>query len=396
MSDFDFDPFDPRFFEDPYPSYATMRREHPVYRCEIENYQVFPHYWMLSRAEDVNNAAADPKTFSSAMGSIIDIDVSLLPLNLFHMDPPRHDVLRRTLSRVLTPSRVAALEPFIHEHVVEIIDEFTATGRADATTEFAQLIPAVVVCQLMGLPREDQQKFLQWNLDTIGGADFTSPAALQAYGEMEQYWKQLVVGRKGEWTDDLVSHIYRAVEEDKADLTDEEIWGFCSLLHDASQNTTLNMIANGVIVLGRHPDARRRLAADPSLWPNALEELLRYVSPVQGLARATTCDVEVSGTTIPSGDQVLLVYGSANHDEKEFDDPERFDIDRQITRQWTFGHGIHYCMGAAVAKLETRIALQCLVETLGDWEVDESGLERSQLVPTRGLMHTPISFEAVS
>lgn len=396
MSDFDFDPFDPRFFEDPYPSYATMRREHPVYRREIENYQVFPHYWMLSRAEDVNNAAADPKTFSSAMGSIIDIDVSLLPLNLFHMDPPRHDVLRRTLSRVLTPSRVAALEPFIHEHVVEIIDEFKAAGRADATTEFAQLIPAVVVCQLMGLPREDQQKFLQWNLDTIGGADFTSPAALQAYGEMEQYWKQLVVGRKGEWADDLVSHIYRAVEEDKADLTDEEIWGFCSLLHDASQNTTLNMIANGVIVLGRHPDARRRLAADPSLWPNALEELLRYVSPVQGLARATTCDVEVSGTTIPSGDQVLLVYGSANHDEKEFDEPEKFDIDRQITRQWTFGHGIHYCMGAAVAKLETRIALQCLVETLGDWEVDESGLERSQLVPTRGLTRTPISFEAVS
>jgi cytochrome P450 len=392
VSDFDFDPFDPANFEDPYPAYVTMRNEHPVYRREIPNYQVFPHYWMLSRAEDVNDAALDPKTFSSAKGTLIDIDVSLLPLNLFHMDPPRHDVLRRTLSRVLTPSRVAALEPFIREHVTALIDEFKDAGRVDATTGFAQLVPSVVVCQLMGLPVEDQQLFLKWNLDTLGGADFTSPAALQAYAQMEEYWKQLVVGRHGNWTDDLVSHIFRAVEEDKADLTDEEIWGFCSLLHDASQNTTLNMIANGVIVLGRHPDARRRLKEDPSLWGNALEELLRYVSPVQGLARATTRDVELHGVTIPEGDQVLLLYGSANHDEREFDDPETFDIDRKIARQWTFGQGIHYCMGAAVAKLETRIALQGMVETLGDWEVDEAGIERSQLVPTRGLMHTPITF----
>jgi cytochrome P450 len=396
VSDFDFDPYDPANFEDPYAEYVTMRNEHPVYRREIPNYQVFPHYWMLSRAEDVNNAASDPKTFSSAKGTLIDIDVSLLPLNLFHMDPPRHDVLRRTLSRVLTPSRVAALEPFIREHVTSLIDEFKGDARVDATTGFAQLVPSVVVCQLMGLPVEDQQQFLKWNLDTLGGADFTSPAALQAYGQMEQYWKQLVVGKQGNWTDDLVSHIFRAVEEDKADLTDEEIWGFCSLLHDASQNTTLNMIANGVIVLGRHPDARHRLAEDPSLWTNAIEELLRYVSPVQGLARATTRDVELHDTTIPEGDQVLLLYGSANHDEREFDDPETFDIDRKISRQWTFGQGIHYCMGAAVAKLETRIALQCMVETLGDWEVDEAGLERSQLVPTRGTTHTPISFEAVS
>ena len=184
------------------------------------------------------------------------------------------------------------------------------------------------------------------------------------------------------------------VEEDKADLTDEEIWGFCSLLHDVSQNTTLNMIANGVIVLGRHPEARHRLAEDPSLWGNAVEELLRYVSPVQGLARATTATS--SSTTPPSPRRPgPLLYGAANHDEREFDDPETFDIDRKINREWTFGQGIHFCMGAAVAKLETRIALQCMVETLGDWEVDEAGLERTQLVPTRGLAHTPISFEAV-
>jgi cytochrome P450 len=183
--------------------------------------------------------------------------------------------------------------------------------------------------------------------------------------------------------------------EDDADLTDEEISGFCSLLHDASQNTTINMIANAVIVLARHPDERRRLAAEPQRWPAAIEELLRFVSPVQGLARSTTRNVEIGGTTIPKGDQVLLLYGSANHDETVFPEPERLDLDRQVKSHWTFGHGIHYCLGAAVAKLETRVALECLVSTLGDWEIDEDGIERVQLVPTRGVMQAPMSFEAL-
>jgi cytochrome P450 len=138
---------------------------------------------MLSRAADVDAAAADWRTFSSATGTLIDIDVSLLPLNMFNMDPPRHDTLRKTLSRVLTPSRVAGLEPFIRQHAMSLIDGFKSKGVADATTDFAQLIPSTVVCELMGLPREEQMKFLNWNLATIGGADFTSPEALQAYDE---------------------------------------------------------------------------------------------------------------------------------------------------------------------------------------------------------------------
>jgi cytochrome P450 len=250
----------------------------------------------------------------------------------------------------------------------------------------------------MGLPREDQLKFLQWNLDTLGGNDFTSPEALKAYGEMEEYWKQLVVGRHAqradERADDLVSQILDAVAEERADLTDQEIWGFCSLLHDASQNTTINMIANAVIVLADHPDERRRLADDPSLWPQGIEELLRYVSPVQGLARATTTDVEIGGATIPKGDQVLLLYGSANHDETVFEDPDRFDLDRNPKAHWTFGHGIHYCLGAAVAKLEVRVSLECLLERLGEWDVHRDDVVRSQLVPTRGINRAPISFDA--
>ncbi len=395
MSEFEFDPFDPQYFADPYPYYERMRREMPVYRREIDNHRVWPHYWMLSRASDVNDAAGDWRTFSSARGTLIDTDVSLLPLNMFNMDPPRHDTLRRTLSRVLTPSRVAALEPFVRSHALGLIEAFKANGTADATTDFAQLIPSTVVCQLMGLPREDQAQFLKWNLDTLGGADFTSEAALRAYGEMEGYWKQLVLSRKDERTDDLVSQIFYAVVEDDADLTDEEIWGFCSLLHDASQNTTINMITNAIITLGRFPDQRRQLAEHPELWPSAIEEIFRYESPVQGLARTTTRDVEVGGVTIPAGDQVLLLYGSANHDETVFEEPDRLDLERDVKLHWTFGHGIHYCLGAAVARLETRVALQCLLETLGDWEVDEPAVVREQLVPTRGVRTAPMSFEPV-
>jgi cytochrome P450 len=164
-------------------------------------------------------------------------------------------------------------------------------------------------------------------------------------------------------------------------------------LHDASQNTTMNMITNAIIVLSRHPDQRRKLKANPAMWSTALEELLRFVSPVQGLARMTTRDVELHGVTMKAGDQVLLLYGSANHDETVFDNPEVLDLERKVKTNWTFGHGIHYCLGNAVARLETRVAIQALLDTIGDWELDESALERNQLVPTRGVAHAPISFE---
>jgi cytochrome P450 len=393
--DFDFDPFNPTYWADPYPSYREMRTRYPVYRREIENYRVWPHYWMLSRATDVNAAAADWQTFSSARGTLVDTDSSLLPPNMFNMDPPRHDVHRRILSRVLTPSRVAALEPFVESHARSLIDAFKEKGSADAVTEFSQLIPSTVVCELMGLPREDQLKFLDWNLATIGGADFTSEAALTAYAEMEEYWKQLVTTRRADRTDDLVSQILLAVAEERADLTDAEVWGFCSLLHDASQNTTINMITNGIIALAAHPDQRRKLAENPQLWSTGIEELLRYVSPVQGLARTTTTDVRIDDVTIPAGDQVLLLYGSANHDDAVHEAPETLDVTRESKAQWTFGHGIHYCLGAAVAKLETRVALKCLVDVLGEWEVDERAVVRSQLVPTRGITSAPIHFESI-
>jgi cytochrome P450 len=393
-SSFDFDPFDARYFADPYPCYRTLRHEHPVYRREIAKPRVWPHYWMLSRAPDVDAALLDWRTFSSARGTLIDTDISLIPPNVFHMDPPRHDELRDVLARVLTPARVAALEPQVRRSAREIVRGFESVGHFDAATDYAQRIPTLTMCELMDLPSGDRERFLRWNLDTLAGADFTSEAALRAYAEMDEYWRELVVERRKRKGSDLISQILHN-EVEGEELSDAEIGGFCSLLHDASQNTTMNMLSNSILSLGRFPEQRRKLRDEPARWARAIEELLRYESPVQGLARATTRDVTLHGTTIPAGDQVLLLYGSANHDETVFPDPDRLDLDRVVKSHWTFGRGIHTCLGAAVARLETRVGLQVLLETLGDWEIEEEGVVRNQLVPTRGVAHAPVHFEPV-
>ena len=392
MAEFDFDPFDPKNFANPYPAYRTLRHEHPVYRREIPNHRVWPHYWMLSRAQDVDAALLDWRSFSSARGTLIDTDIRLIPPNVFNMDPPRHDELRDVLARVLTPTRVAALEGHVRRAAQEIVDGFQAQGRFDAAADYAQRIPTLTMCELMDLPLQDREKFLKWNLDTLAGADFTSPAALRAYAEMDEYWRGVVVERRKRKTDDLISQILHNQVEGE-DLSDAEIGGFCSLLHDASQNTTMNMISNAVISLAKFPQQRRKLREDPDRWPRFLEELLRYESPVQGLARATTRDVTLHGVTIPAGDQVLLLYGSANHDETVFPNPDVLDLERPVKQHWTFGRGIHHCLGSAVARLETRVGLQVLIETLGDWEVEEKAVLRYQLVPTRGISRAPVHFE---
>ena len=391
---FDFDPFDPRFFADPYPAYRTLRAEHPVYRREIERPRVWPHYYMLSRARDVGDALADWKTFSSARGTLVDTDVSLIPPNIFHMDPPRHDELRGLLARALTPKRVRELEPRVRACAAEILAGLASKGSFDAATEYAQLIPTLTMCELMDLPRSERATFLEWNHATLGSADFTSEAALRAYGQMADYWKALVAERKKRTTSDLISQLLTHQAGDP-DLSDEEVSGFCSLLLDASQNTTMNTISQAILALARFPGERRKVAAEPARWPQAVEELLRFVSPVSGLARATTRKVTLHGVDIAEGDQVLLLYGSANHDETVFTNPDVLDLDRNVRSHWSFGHGIHHCLGNAVARLETRVALEVLTERIPEWDVDETEVVRTQLVPTRGIAHLPIRFAPV-
>jgi cytochrome P450 len=389
--DFVFDPFDPENYANPYPAYKVLRDEYPVYKKANDEPRVWPHYWMLSRAEDVNAALSDWRTFSSTGGTLVDTDASLLPPTMFHMDPPRHDELRSMLARVLTPSRIAGIEPIVRNYAQELVAEWKDRGEFDASTEYSQKIPTITMCTFMDLPRADRDRFLDWNLRTLATDDFTNEDALSAWKEMEQYWTDIVLERKDHPGQDLISEILHArVKGD--DLSDAEISGFCSLLHDASQNTTMNMISNAVISLSRFPDQRRKLQENPELLSTSLDELLRFESPVQGLTRNTMRDVTLHDVTIPEGDQVLILYGSANHDERAFEDPEVLNLDRKPKVHWTFGHGIHYCLGNAVARLEVRVALQVLLEELGDWEVDLEKVERNQLVPTRGVAHAPTTF----
>ena len=394
LADFDFDPFDERYFDDPYPFYKVMRDRAPAYRHATREGRVWPHFWMISRAMDVDDALADWRTFSSARGTLIDTDISLIPPNMFNMDPPRHDELRAILARVLTPARVARLESHVRESAREILDRLIEKGSCDASPDYAHQIPTLTMCELLDLPISDRDQFLAWNMATLAGGDFTSPAALAAYAEMNRYWTDLVAERRVHRSDDLISQILHNQKEGK-ELSDEEIGGFCSLLHDASQNTTMNMIANGIITLAEFPDERRKLVKDSGRWVQALEEILRFVSPVQGLARSTTRDVQVAGTTIPKGDQVLLLYGSANHDETVFPNPDVLDLDRPVKSHWTFGHGIHFCLGNAVARLETRIALETLLECAPDYTIDSKRIVRNQLVPTRGVAHAPLDFGTI-
>ncbi len=394
-SGFDFDPFDERNFGDPYPAYKQMRDHAPAYRQATREGRVWPHYWMISRAKDVNDALADWRTFSSARGTLIDTDISLIPPNMFNMDPPRHDELRAILARVLTPVRVARLESHVRASARAILERLIESGGCDAAPDYSHQIPTLTMCELLDLPVSDREQFLAWNLATLAGGDFTSPAALTAYAEMGRYWTDLVAARRVHRSDDLISQILHNQQEGK-ELSDEEIGGFCSLLHDASQNTTMNMIANAIISLAEYPDERRKLVREPGRWTQALEEILRFVSPVQGLARSTTRDVTVGDTTIPKGDQVLLLYGSANHDETVFPNPDVLDLDRPVKSHWTFGHGIHFCLGNAVARLETRVALEVLLECAPDYAVDSKGIVRNQLVPTRGVAHAPLDFGPIA
>jgi cytochrome P450 len=384
---FEFDPFDPRFWGDPYPSYKVLRDDYPVY------YGGDPACYMISRYADIEPGMSDWRTFSSARGVLIGTDSSVLPTNMFNMDPPRHDQLRSVLSRVLTPSRVAGLEPFVRELARSLISQFRDTGRVDVTTEYAQVIPSTVVGELMGLNAADREKFLEWNLATVGSQDFVGPEALQAYVEMDAYWRETIAARRGRRTDDVVSEIFHA-QIGGENLTDDEIYGFCSLILPASQHTTINMMSNTAITLARCPEQREMLRRNPELWADAMEELIRYESPVQGLGRTATRDVELHGVTIPEGAWVLMLFGSANHDERVFERPDVLDITRQGARpHYSFGHGIHYCLGNAVARLQTRVALEELVSALGAWDVDEGNVVRNQLVPGRGIAHTPITFD---
>jgi cytochrome P450 len=348
--------------------YRTLRDEHPVYHNEPAG------FWALSRFDDVRAAAGDPATFSSE-----DTDTSqgLLPM-IQALDPPRHDALRALVSRAFTARRMADMEPEIRRIARELLDDVAAAaaapdagGEADLLARFARHLPSRVIGAMLGVPPERRERFLEWTealVEAQPGPGGDVGSARHSAISIYQEFARLLEERRAERRDDLVSALLDA-EIDGQRLTEKELLGFCFVLIVAGNDTTTNLIANGAVLLADHPDQRKLLVDDPRRIPGAIEEMLRFEPPAQALPRIARRPVTLHGVTIPEGALVRLVWAAANRDEREFLDPDRFDVTRATPRHLGFGHGVHFCLGAHLARLEARVAFEELLARVPDYEL---------------------------
>lgn len=384
-----YSPFDPEVIDDPYPVYRELRERAPAYWSPTAG------SWVLSRYDDVAAALQDPTTYSSASGIFptppeVDMTELFLPM-LIMTDPPRHTQLRRIVSRAFTPRRIADLEPHIATLVDDLLDHAPDDGGWDFVARLAGPLPAIVIADMLGVPRADRDQFRTWSTTLIQSNPTRGEfgPGLDAAAALYAYFTEFLAERRAAPQADLMSALVHA-EVGGERLSEEELLGFCLLLLVAGHETTTNLLSNSAVVLAHHPEARQGLADDPQLAPAAVEELLRYDSPVQGLSRTLTRPVQLHGERLDAGDTVLLLFGSANRDDHAFPDADRFDIHRAPERQVAFGRGIHFCLGASLARLEARLALQALLRRHRDWDVDLDAAIRLRSGPIRGYASLPL------
>jgi cytochrome P450 len=384
---------------DPYPLYATLRSNSgPVFALPA------PPMWLLLDYETVRRAVTDHETFSSAAAP-----PGGKPLDwLIFSDPPRHTHLRAIILRAFTPRSIAGLEPRVRELSRELLDPVLARGaqgEMDLVRDYSGPLPALVIAEMLGIPSADRQTFLRWGATilqlsyTLAGVDAAEAAQAIAANhtaneEMRAYLADTLGARRREPRDDLLSRLV-AAEVDGQHLTEDEILGFFRLLLLAGTEATTNTISNMVLSLDENPEQRRLLAARPELLPSAIEEVLRYRSPTQFVFRAARREIELHGQRVPEGALVLAVIGAANRDPAQFAEPDRFDITRDPNPHIAFGHGIHFCIGAALARMEARVALSDLFTRLG--RIERASTE--PWTPRKGLIvlgpeRLPIRFDA--
>lgn len=365
--------FEPRSGEswrDPFPMYAALREHDPVHRFENE----LGEFWALSRFKNVFAAAVDAETFSSAQGLTIaygEMEQLDLESPIVMMDPPDHTVLRKLAIKRFTPQQVRALEPMLREFVVERVERLRERGEGDLVVELFKPLPSLVVGHFLGVPRSEQSLFDGWT-DAIvaanAGGDITSSGG--ALGELIQYFSEQMERVRKNPGDDAISALVHARPGGK-EVSAAWILGFAFTMVTGGNDTTTGLLSGAAELMTRNPAQQSRLAAEPARIPNAIEEFLRLTSPVQGLARMTTRDVEVEGKMIPKDRKVMLLYASANRDEREFGpDAGECDVTRKIRRHVALSYGPHHCIGAAAVRLQSRIALEEILVRCPDFRVD--------------------------
>ncbi len=382
-----YDPFSYEIHEDPYPIYRRLRDEAPAYLDATHG------FYALSRYADVHHALHDHTTFSSARGFLLeDIDDFTLPM-LLGMDPPDHGRLRATISRALTPRRVAQLEEPVRRQCRSLLGAMAPKGSAELVGEFAGLLPMWVIARLLRVPDADQDELRRLADVMVHREDGTRgvPAAgKDAAARIYAYFEGLLAERGTDDADDLLSLLLAA--ERAGEISHLEIVGFCFLLIIAGNETTTKLLGNLADQLTRHPDAKARLVADPRGIANAIEEMLRYDTSTHMMARTLTRDVELHGRRMEAGRKVALLLASANRDERRWPAADVFDVTRDTADHVAFGFGVHFCLGAALARLEARVALEELLATLPDFAVDTHGLVRVHSGNVRGYAAVPITF----
>jgi cytochrome P450 len=379
---FEYDPYSYEIDLDPYPLYRRMRDEAPAY------YNPRLDFWAYTRFQDCHDAFLDWQTYSSAQGTVLELmgDRQFSGSLIIFMDPPKQIRYRNLVSKAFTPARMRALEPRIRAITVEYLDRLVGLPRFDVVREFTAKLPMDVISTLLGIPKQDRDQVRGWSNDLLhrdAGNPMPTRRGIESMLKLQAYFDEQMAERRRQPKDDMLTVLVEA-EVDGEKLDDDEIRGFCNLLATAGNETVTKLLASAFYWLNAFPDQRRILVREPAVIPNAVEEFLRFDPPSQYQGRTLTRDVEIHGTAIPKGARLALVNGASGRDERRFPDPERLDVRREIEFHLGFGYGRHVCLGAFLARMESRVALEEFFRRWQEYAVPEEGIESMHSSNVRG------------
>jgi cytochrome P450 len=377
---------DPEFHSgDPFPAFQRLRAEAPVH------WHPTPGFWALTRHEDVVAVSRDPATFCSSRGVLLsDIDRPVVPRqSIIYIDPPEHVKYRKLVQPAFSPGRLRALEERIAGLVHELLAAIDDGSTVDFVEAFAAPLPMLVIADMLGVPGSDHDRFKRWSDAIIDAGTQPTPDNMAQSAELFAYFTEVLAERRQHPGDDLLSVLAHS-EIDGERLEEFDLLMFCLTLLVAGNETTRNLLSHGAVALATYPEQRARLARDPALLPRAVEEMLRWGTPVASFMRVATRDTELRGTRIREGDRLLMLYASANRDEDVFGaDAESFDVTRDATGHVAFGFGEHFCLGAQLARMEGRIAFAHLLERFADWQL-AGKVQRLPSLFIRGVVRLPL------